>query len=93
MDYFPYGKMPDWNGPMHEASDDSGNKVPRPAQLVNCPEEQAVIDRICLEHEQSKGLREIARLFDAEGVTCRGRRWHHSTIKAILSRMGGKFIF
>ena len=89
MDYFPYGKMPDWNGPMHEASDENGNKVLRPAQLIDCPEEQAIIDRICLEREQGKGLREIARLLDAEGITCRGRRWHHSTIKTILSRIGG----
>jgi hypothetical protein len=89
MDYCPYGKMPDWGGPMHEASDDAGKKVMRLAQLVDCPEEQAVIDRICQEHEQGKGLREIARLLDAEGITCRGRRWHHSTIKAILSRIGG----
>jgi DNA invertase Pin-like site-specific DNA recombinase len=88
-DYCPYGKMPDWDGPMHEASDESGKKVLRPAQLVDCPEEQAVIDRICLEHEEGKGLREIARLLDAEGITCRGRRWHHSTIKAVLSRIGG----
>jgi len=63
--------------------------VLRPAQLVDCPEEQAVIDRICLEHEQGKGLREIARLLDAEGVTFRGRRWYHSTIKAVLSRIEG----
>jgi DNA invertase Pin-like site-specific DNA recombinase len=88
-DYCPYGKMPDRNGPMHEASDENGNKVLRPTQLVDCPEEQAVIDRICLEREQGKGLREIARLLDAEGITCRGRRWHHSTIKTILSRIGG----
>ena len=91
MDYCPYGKMPDWDGPMHEASDDFGKKVQRPGQLIDCTEEQAVIDRICLEHEQGKGLREIARLLDAEGITCRGRRWHHSTIKAVLSRIGGDF--
>jgi hypothetical protein len=91
MDYCPYGKMPNWDGPMHEASDQSGNKVLRPAQLIDCPEGWAVIDRICPEHEQGKGLREIARLLDAEGVTCRGRRWHHSTIKAVLSRMRGDF--
>jgi len=76
---------------MHEASDESGNKVLRPAQLIDCPGEQSVIDRICLESKQGKGLREIARLLDAEGITRRGRRWHHSTIKAILSRIGGDF--
>jgi hypothetical protein len=70
MDYCPYGKMPAWDGPMHEASDDAGRKVLRPAQLVDCPEEQAVIDRICLKHKQGKGLREIACLLDAEDVTC-----------------------
>ena len=91
MDYCPNGKMLDINGPMHEGVDDADKKVLRPAQLIDCPEEQAVIDRICLEHEQGKGLREIARLLDAEGNTCRGRRWHHSTIKAILSRIGGDF--
>jgi hypothetical protein len=89
MDYCPYGKTPDWDGPMREASDDNDKKALRPAQLIDCPEEEAVIDRICLEHEQGKGLREIARLLDTEGVTCRGRRWHHSTIKVVLSRIDG----
>jgi hypothetical protein len=74
---------------MHEAVDENGNKVLRPARLVDCPDEQTVIDRICLKREQGKGLREIARMLDAEGITCRGRRWHHSTIKTILSRIGG----
>jgi DNA invertase Pin-like site-specific DNA recombinase len=41
MDNCPYGKMPDSSGPMHEASDKNGNKVHRPAQLVDCPEGQA----------------------------------------------------
>ena len=66
-----------------------GKIVLRPAELINCPEEQEVVDRICMEHEQGKGLREIARLLDSKGISCRGRRWHHSTIKAIVSRIGG----
>ena len=57
-----------------------------PARLIDCPEEQAIIARICQESEGGKGLREIARLLDSEGITCRGRRWHHSTIQAILAR-------
>ena len=32
--YCPYGKMPDWDGPMHEASDESGKKVLRPAWSI-----------------------------------------------------------
>jgi DNA invertase Pin-like site-specific DNA recombinase len=87
-DCCPFGKSPDWNGPMLETVDEEGNKVLRPAQMIDCPEEQAVADRIRLERAQGKGLREIARLLVAEGITCRGRRWHHSTIDAIVKRQG-----
>jgi Recombinase len=58
--------------------------------MIDCPQEQAVAARIRQERQAGRGLREIARLLDAEGITCRGRRWHHSTVQAILSRAGGR---
>ncbi len=60
-------------------------------RLIEDAQDQAIAARIREERKQGKGLREIARLLDAEGITCRGRRWHHSTIQAILSRAGNSF--
>jgi hypothetical protein len=90
VDLCPYGKMVDRDGPMLQKIDKvTKQEISRlPAQLIDCPEEQAIIARICQESDEGKGLREIARLLDAEGITCRGRRWHHSTIQAILNRAG-----
>jgi site-specific DNA recombinase len=90
VDLCPYGKMPDKNGPVLRKIDKETKKEIRclPARLIDCPEEQAIISRICQESDKGKGLREIARLLDAEGITCRGHRWHHSTVQTILRRAG-----
>ena len=71
VDRCPYGWRPD--------PADAG-------RLVEDAEEQAVIARIREERRQGKGLRGIARALDQAGITCRCRRWSHSTIRSVLRR-------
>jgi DNA invertase Pin-like site-specific DNA recombinase len=59
-----------------------------PDRLAEDAEEQAVIARIQEEREQGKGLREIARILDGEGIDCRGGCWSHSAVRSILRRAG-----
>ena len=55
-------------------------------RLAEDPTEQAVIARIRQQRGQGRGLREIARLLDQAGFTCRGGQWTHSTVRNILHR-------
>jgi site-specific DNA recombinase len=57
-----------------------------PSRLAEDAEEQVIIARIRQAHAAGRGLREIARTLDASGVPCRGHRWPHSTVRAILRR-------
>jgi hypothetical protein len=56
------------------------------SRLVEVAEEQAAIARIREERRQGKGLRAIARALEQAGITRRGRRWSHSTIRSVLRR-------
>jgi site-specific DNA recombinase len=84
LDRAPYGWQPDDEGPRRTGKD--GQE--RPARLIPDPEEQAIIGRIRKLFAEGMGLRRIARALDQAGLSCRGRRWHHSTIKTILGRGG-----
>jgi site-specific DNA recombinase len=84
LDRAPFGWQPDTAGPRRTGKD--GQE--RPARLIPHPEEQAVIARIRKLCTEGLGLRQIARALDQARLTCRGCRWHHSTIKAILGRAG-----
>jgi site-specific DNA recombinase len=84
LDRAPYGWQPDEAGPRRTGKD--GQE--RPARLIPHPEEQAIIGRIQKLCAEGLGLRQIARALDEAGLSCRGCRWHHSTIKAILGRAG-----
>lgn len=89
LDRCPYGKMPDRNGPMMERVDKkTGEKVLRPARLIDNPAELAIIERIWQERQAGRGLLEIARGLDQAGIDCRGRRWSHSIVRSILRRAG-----
>ena len=58
-------------------------------RLVEIPKEQEVIKRIIRERQKDRGLREIGRELEKEGIPCRGHiHWHHSTIRKILRRAG-----
>lgn len=53
---------------------------------IENPDEQAAIHEIHRLHAQRYSLRAIGRRLEAEGIRCRGHRWHHSLIKSILNR-------
>jgi len=69
----PFGKQPD---PLD------------PARLVDHPEEQAAIAAIRAASSRGRGLKAIAALLQAQGLPCRGQRWHHTTVRSILRREG-----
>jgi len=59
----------------------------RGAELVENEKEQAVIERIQLQHAQGVALAEIARRLNSEGVpTKRGKSWHASTVYYLVNR-------
>ena len=58
-----------------------------PDSLVEDAREQAIIARIRQEHQKGEGLRAIARSLDQAGITSRGKRWSHSTIRSVLRRV------
>jgi DNA invertase Pin-like site-specific DNA recombinase len=85
LDRCPYGKMPDLNGPMVKDKE-TGRFTDRPAQMIDHPEEQAVLERITQLRAEGNGLRKIAKHLEGAGIPCRGKRWHASTIASILKR-------
>jgi hypothetical protein len=56
------------------------------ARLIDHPEEQAVIELIRAMRAEGLGAKAIAKALDAQGIDCRGHRWHDSTVRAILRR-------
>lgn len=50
---------------------------------VKCEEEQKTIEEIKALHKDGWAMRSIAEKL---GCTCRGKRWHHPTIRSILLR-------
>ena len=57
-----------------------------PDRLVEDADEQATIGRIREDRRRGRGLREIARRLDLAGVSCRGGRWSHTTVRSVLRR-------
>jgi hypothetical protein len=85
LDRCPYGKMPDSDGPMVKDKE-TGQFTERPAQMMDHPEEQEVIERIRRLRAEGNGLRKIAKYLEQAGIPCRGKRGHASTIASILKR-------
>jgi site-specific DNA recombinase len=56
------------------------------SRLVEDEHEQATITRIRDERRHGRGLREIGRRLDMAGIPCRGGRWSHTTVRAVLLR-------
>lgn len=57
-----------------------------PKHLIECRQEQESIGRIIEAHVGGMSNRGIARLMDEEGYPCRGSKWNHNQVKAILDR-------
>jgi hypothetical protein len=69
----PFGKQPDPTDP---------------ARLIDHPEEQMAIAAILAARARGKGYKSIAAILEARALPCRGQRWHHTTVRAILRREG-----
>ncbi len=57
-----------------------------PALMIENAAEQALIKRILALYKVNTKLRLICRTLTAEGHTCRGGPWHHTTLGNILRR-------
>ncbi len=57
-------------------------------KVVENPEEQAGIKRVCELYEQDLFVWEICERLTEEGVPCRGAIWHRPTVYRILVRAG-----
>jgi len=79
----PYGKQ---RGPDVEIIKNGKTKLQR--TWVANEGEQTVITKIVSYREDGSkvGFREIARRLNNENTPCRGKRWHHNTIKNICTR-------
>ena len=69
-------------------SEATGEVVRQPRQVIDYPGGQAVIEQIRELRASGNGYRAIARSLDDAGIDCRGRGWCHTTVKAILARIG-----
>jgi site-specific DNA recombinase len=67
----PYGRKPDPGDP---------------ARMVDCAEEVATLARLRELAAEGLGCCAIARQLTQEGRKCRGKEWHHETIRRILDR-------
>jgi site-specific DNA recombinase len=56
-------------------------------RLVADPAEQAVLDRIQGMRESGLSLKRVADILNAEGVRCRGGRWHVTTLARSCARV------
>jgi DNA invertase Pin-like site-specific DNA recombinase len=63
----------------------SAGESPRKV-LVPEPAESAVIDRIRREREQGATFRQIRDGLERDGIECRGKRWHMTSVQRICSR-------
>jgi site-specific DNA recombinase len=71
-DRCPFGKEPD---PLD------------PSRLIDCPEEQAALERIQELRAAGKGAKAITAALHAEGFPCRGAWWHLTTVRRLLTRV------
>lgn len=56
--------------------------------LIEVPEEQAGIRRICELYDADVYMKEICRMLDTEGIRSRGPRWHKFSLYRVLKRAG-----
>jgi len=56
--------------------------------LIEIPEEQRGIRRICEMYDADVYLKDICKILDAEAIPARGPRWHKFTLYRVLKRAG-----
>jgi len=56
-------------------------------RLVEDPAERATLERIRLMRAEGTSLAQVALRLNQEGVTCRGGRWHVTTLARVLRRV------
>jgi len=56
--------------------------------LVEVPEEQRGIRRICELYDADVYMRQICKMLDAEAIPARGPKWHNFTLYRVLQRAG-----
>ena len=90
MDRCPYGKMPDWNGPMLKKIDQQTGKVVSnlPARLIDNADELAVLEQIRQKSAEGLGARAIVTWLNGQAIPCRGQRWHLTTVRRLLKKVG-----
>lgn len=76
---FPYGMMEDPTSKTHVCSGHHEG-------MIECPEEQAIIERIIFLKRNGYGLNAVARMLNEAGTKNRGNCWYPNTIKRILER-------
>jgi site-specific DNA recombinase len=74
-DRCPFGQQPD-------PSD--------PSRLIDCPEEQAALERIRQLRAEGKGAKAITSALEAEGFPCRACGWHLTTVRRLLARQDNR---
>src|SRR5262249_17371224 len=57
-----------------------------PSRLIDCPEEQAVLERIRELRAAGRGAKAITAALQGEGFPCRGAWWHMTTGRRLLAR-------
>jgi len=77
----PYGKQ---RGPDMDVI--KNGKPEKRRTWIDCPQEQVAIQKIVSYRKSDCGFREIARQLNNEKVPCRGKRWHHNTVKNVCVR-------
>jgi hypothetical protein len=61
-----------------------------PSLLVDCPEEQAALERMRQLRAEGKGAKAITAALHAEGFPYRGCGWHLTTVRRLLARETGR---
>lgn len=56
--------------------------------LVDDPAEQATLEHIRVLRAQGLGAVSVTKALNDQGYLCRGSKWHRTTIRRILKRMG-----
>src|SRR5260370_13804302 len=82
--------MREWKGPMVKKSDEQTEKEVTilPARLVDNPDELAILEQIRHKSAEGLGARAITTWLNDQAIPCRGQRWHLTTVRRLLKKVG-----